>query len=258
MGERGRSFASGSLEYASARMHARLARMPAGPDWSRLEHARDLEGVLEAARGSSLVAITAALDATSDAHRVDASARDAWDRLLAECARWLPPDWSPALAWCGAIPRLDAAASIARGERPAPWMARDAWLAALAPESAPSRDHPLAPLAAAWTGDDPASTAALWAREWRNRLPADARADEGVARWHDVVARHVREFAQAPLHEAPRLRARLRARALATFRRQGTEAAGALAWLALAALDLERVRGELVRRSAFHRGGLAP
>ena len=258
MGERGRAFACGSLEYASARMHARLARMPDEPDWSRLEHARDLEGVLEAARGSSLAAITAALDARSDAHRIDATVREAWDRLLVECARWWPGEWSSALAWCGAIPRLDAVSALARGERPAPWMARDAWLPALGPDSAPSRDHPLAPLAAAWTGDGRASTAALWAREWRARLPADARADEGVARWHDVVARHVRDFARAPLHEAPRLRARLRARALATFRRQGTEAAGALAWLTLVALDFERARGELVRRSAFDRGRLAP
>ena len=66
-----------------------------------------------------------------------------------------------------------------------------------------------------------------------------------------LVAGHLARFRIALPHEASALRRAFEARLLAFFRRHPVQAAAAFAWLALAALDLERLRGEIERRLAF-------
>lgn len=240
---------AGSLEYAMARMHVRHALVPSARDWRDIEHARGLTGVLAAARETSLRPAMHGLADDAGLHDIDHALRSAWSALLTEVRRWLPTGWRRAIDWCEAIPRLDAVAALARGEPFAPWMRADPLLRGLEGR-APPTDHALAPLAPAW-GDDARQAPALWAVEWKDRLPHEAREDEALGRLATHVGRHVEAFGDAATHDAPVMRAELRARALSTFRRHGSEPAGVVAWLLLCALDLERLRGELARRAAF-------
>jgi hypothetical protein len=92
--------------------------------------------------------------------------------------------------------------------------------------------------------------------EWRRRWPS-AGGDPGL----EEVARHVRahlaSFRIALPHEAQALRRGFEARLLALFRRHPVQPASAFAWLAVAALDLERMRGEIERRIAFPEARIA-
>jgi hypothetical protein len=85
---------------------------------------------------------------------------------------------------------------------------------------------------------------------WRRRWPAGAR-EPGLGELARLVAGHLARFRIAAPHEANALRRGFEERLLAFFRRHPVQACAAFAWLALAALDLERLRGEIERRLAF-------
>jgi hypothetical protein len=91
---------------------------------------------------------------------------------------------------------------------------------------------------------------------WRRRWPVRAD-DPALGELVRLVADHLAHFRIALPHEAGTLRRAFEGRLLAFFRRRPVEAASAFAWLALAALDLERLRGEIERRLAFPEARIA-
>lgn len=201
--------AAGSLEFAHARMQARLARRASEGTWSAIEEARSLAPIQDAARGTSLERLLQALPPQPDLPGVDQAARKAWSGTVAEAAAWMPGEWGPALAWC------DSAA-------------------APHPTLLPSLGHP----------------------GWRRRWPEGAD-DPGLEELAKRVAGHLARFRIALPHEANALRRGFEQELLAFFRRHPVEACAAFAWLALAALDLERLRGEIERRLAFPEARIA-
>lgn len=201
--------AAGSLEYAFARMQSRLSRRPSEGTWAAIEEARTLAPIVDAARGTSLETLLAALPPQPGLTDTDRAARAAWARTVDEAAGWMPPEWRPALAWCKAQPGNEARA------QPHPTLL-------------PSLAHP----------------------EWRHRWPAGA-GDPGLADLARRVEAHLGRFRIAQPHEATALRRAFEEGLLAFFRRHPVAPSAAFAWLALAALDLERLRGEIERRLAF-------
>jgi len=117
-----------------------------------------------------------------------------------------------------------------------------------APASPALGAGPLAALAAGW--DDPGRIVPLWRVEWERRAPArgdpDLRAELGRA-----LGAHLAAFHDPALKDGWPLRRALQARLTLLLRRAMLDPAAAFAYLALIALDLERLRGELLRRAAF-------
>lgn len=199
--------AAGSLEFALARMQARLARRPSEAAWAAVLEARGLAPVLDAARNTTLGPLVAALPPAPGLRDVDHAARAAWTRTVREAAAWMPPAWKRAILWC------DSAHDGAGAH----------------PTILPSLGHP----------------------EWRARLPGEARSDPDLAALAHRFALHLARFRKSAPHEAVALRGQFRERLLAVMRRRPIAPVAAFAWLALSALDIERLRGEIERRIAF-------
>jgi hypothetical protein len=251
--------AAGSLEFALARMHARLGRRLPDAAWRSIEQARDIAPILDLCRGSSLQAVVKELPAPCDLHSVDHAVRLGWRNAVAEALAWMPPEYGEALQWCRLVTLLPALAHLARGGDAALWMRVDPDLAELS--AAPKEQRaaivargPLAPLSIMW--NTPEFLAEAWTAEWQHRLPPEALEDTSLATLAHDLERHLEHFQDANSHEAPELRKELEANLLATFRRNALESAAIFAWLGLTALDLERLRGELARRLAFPRARL--
>jgi hypothetical protein len=92
----------------------------------------------------------------------------------------------------------------------------------------------------------------VWRSEWARRWPEvgsdDAAALEALAQ---LFERHLPRFVELAAEEAWALRRDLERAVAARFRRHAETPVAAFAWVALVALDLERLRGELVVRAAF-------
>jgi hypothetical protein len=246
---------TGSIEYAQARLCARYGQRPDDLAWRRIEHVRSFAGMLDVARTSPLRSWMTGIGPTSTAHEIEALLRGQWQALVADVARWMPAPWSAAVRWCAMAADLPFVSHLARGGATLPWMRDDPTFRALcegeasAPGTAPV-DGPLVPLAAAWT--EPGRIGHLWRDEWRRRLPArhagDPRLVDELGR---VISAHLGAFRDPSVNDGWPLRRALQARLALLFRRAMLDPAAAFVFLALAALDLERLRGELLRRAAF-------
>jgi hypothetical protein len=125
---------------------------------------------------------------------------------------------------------------------------------------------PLVPLAealAAWVHDQPRGATRLhpavdaWEAHWRTlwpRVSADERADlDALVR---LVVRHEQDFGTVAVEDAAAARAELATRLSSLMRRAAAQPAALFAWLALLALDLERLRGEFIARAVDEAGVL--
>ncbi len=245
----------GSLEYAQARLSARYGARPDEPAWRRLEHARAFPALIDAARTSAFRHWITGIDATATAHRIEALLRERWRDLAGEVASWMPDEWRSAVQWCAVADDLPAVQHLARGGPVLPWMRddsvyRDFVGSGGTVSSPPPVGGQLAPLAAVWADPDHAERA--WRTEWRNRLPP--RADAKGSLLHtlelEIAAQH-RALRDPALSDGVALRRALQAKLAFLFRRAMLDPAAAFVFLAQIGLDLERLRGELVRRAAF-------
>jgi len=247
----------GSLEYAHARLSARYGQRPREGAWQRIEHLREMPALLDAARASALGAWLAGIDAASTPHEIERTLRTHWREHVEEVARWMPDEWRGALRWWAVAVDLAVVQHLARGGAALPWMDDDAVYRELGEREAAGFGAPpvggsFAPLTGAWA--EPARIDRAWLAEWRRRLPSGAPGpllDELVR----VLRRHFGAFREPTLSDGWPLRRALEARLALLYRRAILDPAAAFVYLTLAALDLERLRGELVRRAAFR--GLA-
>src|SRR5512143_1743399 len=243
----------GSLEYAQARLSSRFGERADEVAWRKLEHVREFATLVDVARNSVLRIWIGGISAVSTPHEIESALREHWRAHVAEVARWMPESWRDAVLWCAVAPDLSVVAHLARGHRSLRWMREDRVyrdLVDAGPGACPATlgTGPLAPLAAGWS--DPGRIVALWRGEWERRAPADGdpalRAELGRA-----LAAHLATFHDPAVKDGWPLRRSLQARLTLLFRRAMLDPVAAFAYLALIALDLERLRGELLRRAAF-------
>ncbi len=251
----------GSLEYAHARLHARHGQRIDEAAWRRIETLREFAPLLELARGTALRPWLVGITADSTAHQIESTLRGHWRALVEEVSAWMPGPWRPPLAWCTLLPDLAPLQHLARGGGPAAWMPDDSRWRALceAPpqaQAAALRAGPFAALAVAWPA--PQAIGPAWLAEWRRLLPQTPGDDaDTLGQVVCALLDHRQAFAEAAAGQGWLLRASLRARLALLLRRAAIEPAAAFIHLALCALDLERLRAELLRRAVFPRWKVA-
>lgn len=243
---------AGSLEYAHARLCARYGNRPDELDWRRIEMIRELAALLDTARATPLGAWITGIGPQADVHAIERALRDHLRMRIRAISGWMPAAWRPSLDWCAVLVDLPVLQHLARGGPPPPWLRDD--------PAAPgglgrTHDGPAAALAAGTA--DPDRMTALWRAEWRRRLPARGGGSALLGDFAALVAAHAALFRNPKLADGWAQRRALHARLSQMFRRATLDPAAAFIFLALSALDGERLRGELLRRAAFPRLPLA-
>jgi len=246
---------AGDLDYAHARLCARFGQRPDELAWRSIEPIRSLPALLDAAQRLPFRAWIQGITPASSPHEIEAALVARRRALVAEVAHWMPEPWQPAVEWAGIAADLPVLEHLSRGGEPLPWMRDDSLYKTLCSDAsrAPSR-QPFLPLAGGWKRPDGLLPA--WREEWARRLPGAANGGAMLAALGRTLASQ-RVDPQAVAEEAALRRNELSARLVLLFRRAGSDAAAAFVFLALCALDLERLRGELLRRAVFPTFGLA-
>lgn len=238
--------------YTQARVQARFADLPAEDDWQRLAGARTLGAFVEEAREGALRGWVKGFSALSDAHDLDRGLRAIWFDYVQQVAQWVPSPWRSAFSWLRWLPVLPLLAHAARGNGLPPWVDRDGTLSSLRGPGGALEPQALIEAAAGALLVPPDELAAAWLAEWRRLWPPCDEAFlvkvEGVV---SLVLRHTRAFAQVGGEAAWPLRRELRERLRLDFHRLALQPAAGFAFLALVALDLERLRAALMQRALF-------
>jgi hypothetical protein len=248
---------AGDLDYALARIGARFGERPGEGAWRSLTVIRGLPALLDAARSSSLQSWVVGIASDADPHAIEASLRSNARALAEEVRLWMPAEWQAAVAWAGVLIDLPFAQYLARGGATYAWMDDDPVFRDLrngVPVSGAAGR--LGPLARAWS--DPDGFVRSWCTEWQRRVPPEARAD-GVllGEFARVLDKHRTALAEPAARDGVLPRRALVSRLALLYRRATSNPAAAFIFLALCALDMERLRGELLRRAIFPRFGVA-
>lgn len=222
----------GSIEYAQVRIQSRYAARAHASGWRRIEHARELPALIEAARGAGFDRVVARLPPQPGLHELDVALRKQWRERVDQVAGWMPAEWQPALRWCALIVDLPFIRYLADGGIPYRWMQRDATYLSARP--------------------GPELAAGGWYREWRRRMPPLSEEQNAhLLVFVRTIESHLGAFPGAAADAGWRQRRMLEQKLNALFRRYTLEPLAAFAFLALAWLDLERLRGEIATRIAF-------
>jgi len=244
--------------YAQARIQARLSVLPTDSDWQRLSSARSLSGYLEEARDGALRTWVKGFSAHSNCHDLERGLRAQFLDSVEQTATFSPKPWQAALRWCRWLPLLPLFGHVRGGGAMPVWTRRDYRLAGLL--DAGGRFDPVAMrrrgiemlLSPSGGNGDQVGTAAVWIDQWRQRWPAMSGADrrrmEALAR---RLQRHWLGFMASSPDKGWERRRALRARLRLDLHRQLLTPAAPFLYLALVALDLERLRRALVDRALF-------
>lgn len=241
--------------YVQARLQARHGERLSEGDWRALEAARALDHFLDRARATPLRRFTGPINAGMTSHAIERLLRAGWRAYVAELASWLDRDWQAAVLWAAHLPDLPALDALLKGEAPG-WMAQDNRLAAFADGDVPRRmaaleQSPLAPLLPA--PDRAAGLALRWRAHWQSLWPRTGATEaRGLHELMAIVATHMAQLALAapPATSQPH-RLELAKSLTRLFRRHGASPVAVFCHLALVAIDLERLRGNLARRRLF-------
>jgi hypothetical protein len=248
----------GNVDYALTRVQSQHGGRPDVNEWRRLEASHDLGQYLEATRSGIFGSWVSSLDRKRDAHAIERTLRAAWRSYVRTVAAWHPRRWQPWLTWLEWLPTLGL---ISRLEDAAPM---PAWLLAdpvfergtgetSAERLAALKGTALAVYEPAISGRVPLGE--LWLTHWQAlRPPVDAFTEQLLAKVLRAVQEHARILAEEGAHGVG-LRDQLRERIEKLFRAAAGTIVATLCHLALVALDFERLRGGLVDRSLFARGG---
>lgn len=249
--------ASSQLGYIQARLQARHGQRPTEENWRLLEATPDLAAYLQAARRTTLAPWIAHMPAEVDTHRIEHSLREDWVDFVAELSGWAPDAWQPAIDWFATAPYLPCMVHLARGEPVSPWMRDDLTLSPYAAEDAASRateltESLLAPTLEAIKAGIPPLVA--WTDQWLTLVPEEAIVDRArLGQMAAGMVNHFQNIAEQP-SQAPRAqihRQSMIGGLVRRFRRYARTPVAIFAYLGMAQMDFERLRGGLVLRALF-------
>ena len=240
--------------YVQARLQARHGERLQEADWRAIEAARSVDQFIERARASPLRRFTERMDARMPSHAIERMLRATWRAYVAQVASWVPLGWRLAVVWASVFPELPILDGLLRGEAPE-WIEQDPAFAELAKADLQTRNvtpanSPLDALVAS-NGRDK-TLAARWYAHWSSLWPQHQVGNRALFDLTATIKAHVERLNSAGLQETSgSYRRDLALKLTRMFRRHGGSPAAVFCHLALVALDLERLRGDLMRRRLF-------
>lgn len=242
------------LGFAQARIQARLGLLPSDADWQRLSACRTLASFLEDARSGALRTWVKGFSAQSQSADIEIGVRRLLSEQVREVSGWAPKRWRDAIDWVAWLPLLPLFQHLARGGSLPDWAKDDRQLAACL-DDASQPDARLAErtgISMLLSPDQAEGVGDAWLQAWRGRWPAMATGSRmRLELVVDSVKAHRQVFQSARPEDAWGVRQRLREQLRRQVHKDLLEPAGLFAYLGLTFLDLERLRGELLRRALF-------
>jgi len=255
------------LEYAYARLSARLSTRPEERLWRQLRSARSLQAAVDAVRSSRAAPYVAGIAMSGTVDDLELAFRQHLRTRIREAAHWAPRAWEAALRWTEALIDLPALQHLLVDAPPPKWLRSDPQLAGyVAPNRSMRRallaQGHFAPLVAAAEASSPRRTATsrrdvlhpllqAWQAQWQQRWPACTEEQRvALQRLVRTVKAHVLAFAALSVEATHGARTTLAERVLRQLHDAAAQPAALFAYLVLIALDVERLRGEFVLRAA--------
>jgi len=241
------------IAFIQSRVQARHGARLSESDWLSLRNNRSLRLYLDSVNLTELKSWTQKLHANMKPHTIERLLRAAWRDYILEVSNWSAPKWRPAIQWMSHLPDLPIIDHILHGGVAPKWLRRDPNLAGMtflnrnSDEDASAKFN-MAPIMD--MSDPDILIRRRWSKEFENLWPADEQDYLTVLEKSlDQLFKRF-ELAGAEIKLEDRLMdlnhglARL-------FRRYALSPLVLFAHLGIVAIDLLRLRGDLLQRCLF-------
>jgi hypothetical protein len=240
--------------YVQVRLQARHGARPDAVLWRSLQGTSDFANYLRLARDTPLRPWVATLDPGQGSDAIEGELRRLFRRHVDEVAGWVPPVWRPSVLWVRRLPDLPALQYLLGGEPVPAWLQHDAELRDMGCLPVDSRLQVMQQsdcklfLTAFQAGE---SLPDAWMSHWRALWPRTARQDQGLEKLGQALHRYLRLLQADSCDSVQRRCEILHVQLVHAFRRYSLQPAAVFSSLALTALELARLRGELLVRQLF-------
>jgi hypothetical protein len=234
--------------YAQARIEARHSERLLDGEWKTLESSLSLPRYLERARSTVLKRFLTHVGSDMSVHAIERVLRREAVHYVCEIASWAPRRWRRAIAWLAALPLLPLLEGLRDCASPPSWIGDDSMLGP-PPSSRGESAHPIAAAAVRLVAIQGAQTETgrPWLRRWRQLWP---KGDAAAADLTRLVDQLVRALASAGGQQGGQSSRRdLIAVVTRFFRSHGASPVALVCHVGLVLIDVERLRGGLVRRA---------
>jgi len=252
----------GGFAYVQARIHARYAKLLSDREWQRLAAVRAYSAYLQEVRATALRPWVAGISEVSESHEIERYLRQQFRVTVGEVQAWAPEPWQPAVGWLLWLPDLPLLDHLLEGGNAPSGAERDPCVRTWLDRS--GRLEPAA-LKTAGGGDllipvpSGQELGEVWLHAWRRRWGTCRQVClDNLEQLADQFQAYRAHLTPASTEAARDERQALRDRIRHLFHRSVLQPAGLFAYLALVAIDLERLRGALVTRTLFDRGETGP
>jgi hypothetical protein len=243
-----------TFAYVQVRLQARHGARPDEGLWRRLQGTSDFANYLQLARHTPLRPWVATLDPGQGSDEIENELRRLFRLHVDEVAGWVAPAWRPAVLWVRHLPDLPALQYLFGGEAVPAWIQTDPELhdmGCLPVDARLSaiRESDCTVFFAAWQAGE--SLPDAWLAHWQTLWPKSARHDRHLEALGKALRQYL-QVLQADTGGSVQTRCEvLQLQLLSAFRRYSFQPAAVFSYLALTALDLARLRGELLVRLLF-------
>ena len=221
--------------YVQSRVQARYAELPDETLWLHIGALKELASFLEEARNTTLAHWVSGLSASSSIDDIEHHLQHCLIGSIDEVTSWFDRRWHPSLLWLKTLLDLPNLDHMVRND--------------IDHESLPEVEHLQQLLQQKKESRDLLQS---WITTWCSRWPNDASsATGGMHSLLTILENHRNQFAGLPVVDAWQARSDLEFQLRMFFRRHTLQPSAAFAYLALLALNLERLRSELILRESF-------
>ena len=244
-----------SFIYTYTRLQARHGMRPDEHIWQIVDSKKDLANFLQAARQTTLKNWVAGFQATDNHHAIETTIIRLYQEYVIDLARWVPSPWRDAVKWVASLPYLPAIQHLISGNSAQSWMLTNPDLKDFTASNLELRldsfsQSSYAPLLDAWQADQTLLTG--WLEHWRSLWPEKKPSQQqALNQLINLVMQHGEIFRQLSPGMTWRQRKQLAAKLMMMFRNYAYQPVAVFIHLLLVALDLERLRGSIMRRSLF-------
>ncbi|MGB7932677.1 MAG: hypothetical protein WCH04_10720 [Gammaproteobacteria bacterium] len=222
--------------------------------WRRLESIGDPGAYLQVARNTALRPWVVGLHADHGAHDIELALRQQYRSTIDEVAHWMPAGWRGTVSWVRRLPDLPALQYLLTGAATPDWMRDDPELRTFASNTPAGRVQALqssdcAALLKGWQRGEPLY--ASWLEHWRALWPEASRLVVGLEALTRLLRRHLGALSLQSGAASVSLYETLLRELNIAFRRYSFQPAAAFAHLGLVALDVQKLRAQLLQRALF-------
>jgi hypothetical protein len=240
--------------YVQTRLQARHGVRLSDEEWRRLRSIGDLANYLQVAQRGPLNNWVVGIGANTTVHEIELLLRQRFREYIEAVSRWLGDDWRQSINWVKRLIDLPALSYILSGRAAPGWMLEDPGLKPFIHVNANLRDEAFwasdcRVFLQAWKNQEPLSEA--WLREWKHISPLERHHQTGMEQLCRMFRSKLHAQSESPEESTELLRDALEKELRGAFRRLSGGPEIMFVHLGLVALDIERLRGDLVRMALF-------